>query len=131
MTDPRPRSRPRTVLVIGGGASGNAVTVLLRRAGITVDLIEAKSDWNVLGSGITLQGNALHVLRELGVWDKVRESGYAFDSVGLATPDGHVFHVQQDIRTGGLGRARTAQPTRPAPPLLPLEVARPHRRATP
>lgn len=27
MTDPR----PRTVLVIGGGASGNAVTVLLRR----------------------------------------------------------------------------------------------------
>lgn len=97
MTDPR----PRTVLVIGGGASGNAVTVLLRRAGITVDLIEAKSDWNVLGSGITLQGNALRVLRELGVWDKVQESGYAFDSVGLATPEGHVFHVQQDIRTGG------------------------------
>ncbi|WP_330289561.1 FAD-dependent oxidoreductase [Streptomyces sp. NBC_00576] len=97
MTDPR----PRTVLVIGGGASGNAVTVLLRRAGITVDLIEARPDWNVLGSGITLQGNALRVLRELGVWDKVQESGYTFDSVGLATPDGHVFHVQQDIRTGG------------------------------
>ncbi|WP_411149082.1 FAD-dependent oxidoreductase [Streptomyces sp. A30] len=97
MTDPR----PRTVLVIGGGASGNAVTVLLRRAGITVDLIEAKPDWNVLGSGITLQGNALRVLRELGVWDKVQESGYAFDSVGLATPEGHVLHVQQDIRTGG------------------------------
>jgi 2-polyprenyl-6-methoxyphenol hydroxylase-like FAD-dependent oxidoreductase len=97
MTDPR----PRTVLVIGGGASGNAVTVLLRRAGIAVDLIEAKPDWNVLGSGITLQGNALRVLRELGVWDKVQESGYAFDSVGLAAPDGHVFHVQQDIRTGG------------------------------
>ncbi len=77
------------------------MTVLLRRAGITVDLIEAKPDWNVLGSGITLQGNALRVLRELGVWDKVQESGYAFDSVGLATPDGHVFHVQQDIRTGG------------------------------
>ena len=97
MTHPR----PRTVLVIGGGASGNAVTVLLRRAGIAVDLIEAKPDWNVLGSGITLQGNALRVLRELGVWDAVRESGYAFDSVGLATPDGTVFHVQQDIRTGG------------------------------
>ena len=94
-------TRARSVLVIGGGASGNAVTVLLRRAGIAVDLIEAKPDWNVLGSGITLQGNALRVLRELGVWDAVRESGYAFDSVGLATPDGTVFHVQQDIRTGG------------------------------
>ncbi|MFE8993202.1 FAD-dependent oxidoreductase [Streptomyces collinus] len=93
--------RPRTVLVIGGGASGNAVTVLLRRAGIAVELIEAKPDWNVLGSGITLQGNALRVLREVGVWDKVRESGYAVDAVGLAAPDGTVFHVQQDIRTGG------------------------------
>lgn len=97
MTDPR----PRTVLVIGGGASGNAVTVLLRRAGITVDLIEARPDWNVLGSGITLQGNALRVLRELGVWDEVQKTGYAFDSVGLAAPDGTVFHVQQGIRTGG------------------------------
>jgi 2-polyprenyl-6-methoxyphenol hydroxylase-like FAD-dependent oxidoreductase len=94
-------TRPRTVLVIGGGASGNAVTVLLQRAGIAVELVEAKSDWNVLGSGITLQGNALRVLREVGVWDKVRESGYAVDDVGLAAPNGAVFHVQQDIRTGG------------------------------
>ncbi len=97
MTDPR----PRTVLVIGGGASGNAVTVLLLRAGITVDLIEARPDWSVLGSGITLQGNALRVLRELGVWDEVQKTGFAFDSVGLAAPDGTVFHVQQNIRTGG------------------------------
>ncbi|WP_327313605.1 FAD-dependent oxidoreductase [Streptomyces sp. NBC_01235] len=92
---------PRTVLVIGGGASGNAVTVLLQRAGIAVELIEAKPDWNVLGSGITLQGNALRVLREVGVWDKVRESGFAVDAVGMAAPDGTVFHVQQDDRTGG------------------------------
>ncbi|MBB6550210.1 FAD-dependent oxidoreductase [Nonomuraea rubra] len=104
MTDPRPHN----VLVIGGGASGNAVTVLLRRAGTTVDLIEAQPDWNVLGSGITLQGNALRVLRELGVWDKVQETGYAFDSVGLAAPDGTVFHVQQGIRTGGEDLPATA-----------------------
>ncbi|ONI92972.1 2-polyprenyl-6-methoxyphenol hydroxylase [Saccharothrix sp. ALI-22-I] len=104
MTDPR----PRTVLVIGGGASGNAVTVLLRRAGITVDLIEARPDWSVLGSGITLQGNALRVLRELGVWDEVQKTGYTFDSVGLAAPDGTVFHVQQGIRTGGEDLPATA-----------------------
>ena len=39
-------STARTVLVIGGGAAGNAVTILLRRAGLTVDLVEAKDDWN-------------------------------------------------------------------------------------
>ncbi|MEU5047825.1 FAD-dependent oxidoreductase [Streptomyces griseorubiginosus] len=90
------------VLVIGGGASGNAVTVLLRRAGITVDLIEAKPDWNATtGSGITLQGNALRVLRELGVWEQVRASGFAFGTLGITTPDGTVLHVAEDIKTGG------------------------------
>lgn len=91
----------RSVLVIGGGTAGNGLTVLLRRAGIDVDLIEAKSDWNVSGSGITLQGNALRVLREIGVWDQVREAGFGFGSVGITAPDGTVLHVARDIRTGG------------------------------
>ncbi|MEH0449661.1 FAD-dependent oxidoreductase [Streptomyces sp. B21-102] len=95
-------STTRTVLVVGGGATGNAAVVLLRRAGIGVDLVEAKDDWNATaGSGITLQGNALRVLRELGVWERVQESGYGFDSVGIAAPDGTVLHVAHDVRTGG------------------------------
>ncbi|MEU6918453.1 FAD-dependent oxidoreductase [Streptomyces olindensis] len=90
------------VLVIGGGASGSAVTILLRRAGIAVDLIEAKPDWNATtGSGITLQGNALRVLRELGVWEEVEASGYPFGSLGVTAPDGTVLFVAEDIRTGG------------------------------
>ncbi|WP_306319823.1 MULTISPECIES: FAD-dependent oxidoreductase [unclassified Streptomyces] len=95
-------STPRTVLVIGGGAAGNAATILLRRAGVAVDLVEAKDDWNATaGSGITLQGNALRVLRELGVWDRVEKSGYGFDAVGITAPDGTVLHVSEDLRTGG------------------------------
>ncbi|MFF9144742.1 FAD-dependent oxidoreductase [Streptomyces sp. NPDC014861] len=95
-------STPRRVLVVGGGAAGNAATILLRRAGIDVDLVEAKDDWNATaGSGITLQGNALRVLRELGVWDEVKASGFPFGSVGITTPDGTVLHVQRDLRTGG------------------------------
>ncbi|MER5439424.1 FAD-dependent oxidoreductase [Streptomyces sp. NPDC002790] len=95
-------SSPRTVLVIGGGAAGNAATILLRRADVTVDLIEAKDDWNATaGSGITLQGNALRVLRELGVWEQVEQSGYGFGAVGITAPDGTVLHVAEDLRTGG------------------------------
>jgi 2-polyprenyl-6-methoxyphenol hydroxylase-like FAD-dependent oxidoreductase len=95
-------STPRTVLVIGGGAAGNAATILLRRAGLAVDLIEAKDDWNATaGSGITLQGNALRVLRELGVWEQVKASGFGFGSVGITAPDGTVLHVARDIHTGG------------------------------
>ncbi|MEV8038433.1 FAD-dependent oxidoreductase [Streptomyces sp. NPDC086182] len=95
-------STARTVLVIGGGAAGNAMTILLRRAGLTVDLVEARDDWNATaGSGITLQGNALRVLRELGVWEEVSASGFGFGSVGITAPDGTVLHVARDIRTGG------------------------------
>ncbi|MDT9696927.1 FAD-dependent oxidoreductase [Streptomyces sp. P17] len=93
--------REKTVLVVGGGTSGNAMTVLLRRAGIAVDLVEAQPDWNVRGSGITLQGNALRVLRELGVWDEIRAHGFCFDSLGLTAPDGTVLHTSEDLRTGG------------------------------
>ncbi|MFF9060400.1 FAD-dependent oxidoreductase [Streptomyces sp. NPDC014882] len=95
-------NQARTVLVVGGGAAGNAVTILLRRAGIAVDLVEARDDWNATaGSGITLQGNALRVLRELGVWERVQASGFGFGSVGITAPDGTVLHVARDIRTGG------------------------------
>ncbi|MGW0908569.1 FAD-dependent oxidoreductase [Streptomyces sp. NPDC002853] len=104
----------RTVLVIGGGAAGNALTILLRRAGIAVDLVEAKQDWNATaGSGITLQGNALRVLRDLGVWEQISASGYGFGSVGITTPDGTVLHVQDDLRTGGSDLPATVGMQRP------------------
>ncbi|MEE1765142.1 FAD-dependent oxidoreductase [Streptomyces sp. SP18BB07] len=93
---------PRTVLVIGGGASGNAMTILLRRAGLAVDLIEAKPDWNATtGSGITLQGNALRVLRELGVWEKVSACGFPYTSLGMTAVDGTLLFLKEDMKTGG------------------------------
>ncbi len=74
----------RSVLVIGGGTVGNACAILLRRAGIAVDLVEVDPEWSALGSGITLQGNALRVLDEVGVWPQVREA-----IVASPTPPGH------------------------------------------
>ncbi|MGC9381890.1 FAD-dependent oxidoreductase [Streptomyces sp. MH13] len=118
-------SKARTVLVIGGGAAGNAVTVLLRRAGLTVDLIEAKDDWNATaGSGITLQGNALRVLRELGVWERVEASGFGFGSVGITAPDGTVLHAQDDLRTGGDDLPATVGMQRPRLQQILIEAVR-------
>ncbi|MFJ3672697.1 FAD-dependent oxidoreductase [Streptomyces sp. NPDC090106] len=93
---------PKTVLVIGGGTSGNALTVLLRRAGVAVDLVEASADWKAaLGSGITLQGNALRVLREVGVLDDILKDGYEAQGVAILAPDGTVLHAHDELRTGG------------------------------
>ncbi|WP_406133444.1 FAD-dependent oxidoreductase [Streptomyces anthocyanicus] len=118
-------TQSRTVLVVGGGAAGNAVTILLRRAGLTVDLVEAKDDWNATaGSGITLQGNALRVLRELGVWEQVEASGFGFGSVGITTPDGTVLHVQDDLRTGGDDLPATVGMQRPRLQQILIEAVR-------
>jgi 2-polyprenyl-6-methoxyphenol hydroxylase-like FAD-dependent oxidoreductase len=96
-------SAVRNVLVVGAGAAGAATAILLAQGGVSVDLIDIKPDAGALGSGITLQGNALRVLRRLGVWDRVRERGYAFDSLGLRAPDprGSLIAELDDARTGG------------------------------
>jgi 2-polyprenyl-6-methoxyphenol hydroxylase-like FAD-dependent oxidoreductase len=94
-------SAVQSVLVVGGGAAGCATAILLAEAGVAVDLVEIKPDVATTGSGITLQGNALRVLRDLGVLDGVLTHGYAFDVLRLRTPDGTVIAEIPDARTGG------------------------------
>jgi 2-polyprenyl-6-methoxyphenol hydroxylase-like FAD-dependent oxidoreductase len=89
------------VLIVGGGITGSALAILLARSGASVEVVELKPAWSTLGSGITLQGNALRVLRELGVWEQVAAKGYPFDSVGIRTPDGSLLFEHADLRTGG------------------------------
>jgi 2-polyprenyl-6-methoxyphenol hydroxylase-like FAD-dependent oxidoreductase len=104
----------RNVLVVGGGAAGCAAAILFARDGAAVDLIEIKPDLPALGSGITVQGNALRVLRQLGVWDEVAAAGYAFNTVGLRTPDGTLLVELDDVRTGGQDLPATVGMYRPA-----------------
>ncbi|WP_369230751.1 FAD-dependent oxidoreductase [Streptomyces sp. R21] len=102
MADSLTRTATRTVLVVGAGTSGNALTVLLRRAGIAVDVVEASPDGKAAaGSGITLQGNALRVLREVGVLEGIEKDGYAAEGVAVLAPDGTVLHAHEELRTGG------------------------------
>jgi 2-polyprenyl-6-methoxyphenol hydroxylase-like FAD-dependent oxidoreductase len=89
------------VLVVGAGSAGTATAILLARAGVGVDLVELRHRLATGGSGITLQGNALRVLRAAGVWERVRGQGQAFDGLGLRAPDGALLAEIQDLRTGG------------------------------
>lgn len=93
----------RTVLVVGSGLAGTATAIHLAEHGVAVELVEIKPDIAAVGSGITLQGNALRELRKLGVWEAVREKGYGFDSLGLRAPDGTLLAELPDVRTGGAG----------------------------
>ncbi len=92
-----------TVLVVGSGLAGTATAIRLAERGVAVDVVEAEPAITALGSGITLQGNALRELRTLGVWDEVREKGFGFDSLGLRAPDatGTLLVEIPDAHTGG------------------------------
>jgi 2-polyprenyl-6-methoxyphenol hydroxylase-like FAD-dependent oxidoreductase len=105
----------RNVLVVGGGAAGTATAILLAEGGVPVDLIDIKPQADAAGSGITLQGNALRVLRRLGVWDDVLSHGYPFDTLGLRAPDPHGSLIAEltDVRTGGPDLPATAGMYRP------------------
>src|SRR3954468_12566513 len=91
------------VLVVGGGLAGAAVAIHLAKAGVGVDLVEIKPDVAAIGSGITLQGNALRELESLGVRDQVQAAGYAFDTTGIRAPDPNSTVVAEiaDAKTGG------------------------------
>ncbi|HJV70469.1 FAD-dependent oxidoreductase [Ideonella sp.] len=77
------------VLIIGGGFSGMAAAIQLRKAGIGVDLVEIDPQWQPLGAGITVGGATLRALETLGVYRQVVEQGCVSDGVDLYTADGH------------------------------------------
>jgi 2-polyprenyl-6-methoxyphenol hydroxylase-like FAD-dependent oxidoreductase len=82
-----------TVLVVGGGLAGAATAILLADAGVSVDLVEIKPDVTALGSGITLQGNAMRVLRDLGVLDGCLAEGWSSEGLVLRAP----FHPEATV----------------------------------
>jgi 2-polyprenyl-6-methoxyphenol hydroxylase-like FAD-dependent oxidoreductase len=96
-------SAVNSVLVVGGGLAGMGVAIHLASAGVAVDLVEVDPEISALGSGITLQGNALRELRSLGVWDQVERTGFGFDTAGLRAPDaeGTLLLEIPDVKTGG------------------------------
>jgi 2-polyprenyl-6-methoxyphenol hydroxylase-like FAD-dependent oxidoreductase len=91
------------VLVVGAGLAGAGTAIHLAKAGVAVDLVEIKPEVGALGSGISLQGNALRELKALGVWDQVQAAGFAFDTTGIRAPDpnGTVVAEIADAKTGG------------------------------
>lgn len=78
------------VLVIGGGFSGMAAAIQMRKGGIEVDLIEIDPEWCPLGAGITINGATLRALETLGLYDEFLETGFVSDGVDICTASGQL-----------------------------------------
>ncbi len=68
----------RNVLIVGGGVSGMALAIGLRRTGIESEIVELSPQWSVLGVGISLQGPALRALKVIGVIDRCVAAGFGY-----------------------------------------------------
>jgi 2-polyprenyl-6-methoxyphenol hydroxylase-like FAD-dependent oxidoreductase len=93
----------QSVGIVGTGFAGAAAAILLAEGGVHVELFDAKTEVGALGSGITIQGNAIRILDRLGVWDELQTQVYPFDALGLRAPDpaGTVIAVIPDTKYGG------------------------------
>ena len=78
----------RRILIIGGGFSGMAAAIQLRRQGHEVELVEIDPGWRSYGAGISLGGPTLRALRTLGVLDTFLTLGAASDGVKICLPHG-------------------------------------------
>jgi 2-polyprenyl-6-methoxyphenol hydroxylase-like FAD-dependent oxidoreductase len=91
------------VAIAGSGVAALATAIQLAKAGVEVHVFEAKPEPSVLGSGISLQGNALRVFDALGAWDDIRAAGYPFEGLNLRAPGPGAPIVAElpDVKTGG------------------------------
>jgi 2-polyprenyl-6-methoxyphenol hydroxylase-like FAD-dependent oxidoreductase len=76
------------VLIIGGGFSGMAAAIELRKQDIEVDLVEIDPGWRSYGAGISMGGASMRVLRQIGVIAAFLEQGAASDGVDVLIPTG-------------------------------------------
>ena len=91
------------VAIAGSGVAALATAIQLAKSGVEVDVFEAKPEPSVLGSGISLQGNALRVFDALGAWDDIRAAGFPFEGLNLRAPGPGAPIVAElpDVKTGG------------------------------
>src|SRR6478736_5710928 len=113
------------VAIAGSGVAGLAAAIQLAKAGVHVELFEAKPELGALGSGISLQGNALRAFDALGAWDEIRAAGYAFEGLNLRAPGPGAPIVAElpDVKTGGPDYPAAMGMPRPALARILLEHA--------
>lgn len=114
-----------TVAIAGSGVAGLAAAIQLAKAGIYVDVFETKPALSELGSGISLQGNALRVLGALGAWDDIRDAGFAFEGLNLRAPGpgAPIVASLPSVKSGGPDFPSTMGLPRPALARILLEHA--------
>ena len=96
-----------TALIVGGGIGGMSAAISLRRAGVTVELIDADPKWRVYGAGISVTGISLRAFDDLGVLEEMKQRGFVGSGLRGRSPAGDLLFESprpdnpQPIQQGG------------------------------
>lgn len=102
------RVSPMSVLIIGGGITGLTLAIALRRQGIQTDLVEIRGDISEqAGVGLSLQGNAIAALAQIGLSDACVSRGMPAQHINLRRPDGLLIRQLPVVPMGGPGYPST------------------------
>ncbi|MBN9292750.1 MAG: FAD-dependent monooxygenase [Flavobacteriia bacterium] len=64
-----------SVAVIGAGPGGLTTALFFKKNGLNVTVYESAEEIKPVGAGIVMAGNAMQIFRELGLQEKVEQSG--------------------------------------------------------
>jgi FAD-dependent urate hydroxylase len=84
-------TRNERILIVGGGIAGLTAAVALRARGFDPELIERAPAWRTVGLGITLQPNAMRLLRALRVAASIESAGAGLRRFRYLTREGHTL----------------------------------------
>lgn len=79
------------IAIVGAGIGGLTTARALRLAGLNVRVFERAGQLRAVGSGITVQANAMQALDAIASVDSIAEIGYRFQEVVLATSTGDIL----------------------------------------
>lgn len=102
----------RRVAIVGYGTAGQALAVLLGRAGVQVEVFEQATQPGPVGAGFLLQPSGLQVLWQMGLLPEVLSHGarierlYGTNAAGRGVMD--IRYAALDSRLAGIGMQRGA-----------------------
>jgi 2-polyprenyl-6-methoxyphenol hydroxylase-like FAD-dependent oxidoreductase len=104
----------RNALVVGGGIGGLSAAIALRKAGITVDVIELNPQPKVYHVGIVVQANCIRAMAQLGIASAAVAAGFPYNGLRICNLQGEVKAELSGSRLAGEHYPSNLGLTRPA-----------------
>jgi len=82
-----------SALVVGGGVAGMSAAMMLREAGLSVQVIDIATNWKMSGAGLTLSASSLRALHMAGLLGRVMELGHTHAGIQVCNVAGEPIRM--------------------------------------